>query len=212
MSARAQTIIGDTKIVGKLLVTEEIEGGRPRSELEQEDLVPYPIPLASFRQWDHRAVNTPETPTADDLGLSTGTFGTNVPKLTTGDVKAAGAITRRAGVVISVPAEYQPGETIKLRISAATESHVADTSSTVDAEIYQSNRDGTKTGSDLCTTNAQSINTTSFTDYDFTIDGSGLEPGDELDIRITIAVTDAASGGTVQPSIGAVDLLCDIKG
>jgi maleate cis-trans isomerase len=46
----------------------------------------------------------------------------------------------------------------------------------------------------------------------FTITSSGLVAGDVLDIRLTIAVNDAATVTAVTPTIAAIDLLCDIKG
>lgn len=210
--ATVHMVVGDARVTGTLTVNGQIKGPRTRSELTQEDLAVYPQCLTSFRVWDAQATNLPATGGTDDLGLYTGTWGTHAPKMSTGDVKAAGAVTRRAAVVMAIPVEFVTGETIKIRISAATETTVADSSSTVDAEAYLVGRDGTIDGSDLVTTAATTINSTTWGDKDFVVDTATLSPGDELFVRITIAVTDNATVTTVQPSIGAVELLCDIKG
>jgi hypothetical protein len=88
---------------------------------------------------------------------------------------------------------------------------IADTSCTADVECYESDKEAS-IGSDLCTTAATSINSTTFADYDFTITASGLVSGDILDVRLTIACNDAATATAVIPTIGAVTFVLDIKG
>jgi hypothetical protein len=51
-----------------------------------------------------------------------------------------------------------------------------------------------------------------FADKNFEITATGLSPGDQLDIRITVAVVDAATGTAVEAALGAVELCLDIKG
>lgn len=206
------TIYGDQRITGDLQVAGTIKPPRPRTELRQEDLAVYPVRLSDFKVWDNQASNLPNAGAADDLGIYTGTWGTHAVKLSSGDVKAAGAVTRRAAITLQLPVEYVAGESIKIRVSGATETTVADVSSTVDVEAFLVGRDGTIDGADLVTTAAQSINATAFADKDFTVDPTTLAPGDELFIRVTLASNDAATVGAVQPSIGAVELLCDIRG
>lgn len=209
--AVVQQVNGDLVVTGYV----QANGGFKaisRASLAQESLAVYPVPLWGFRKHDDRAVNLAATGASDDLGLYTGTFGTDAPKLSSGDVKAAGAVTRRGAITIAMPVEYQAGETVNIRISAATETTVADTSSTVDVEAYLVGRDGTIDGSDLCSTSATSINSTSFSNKSFTIDAATLTPGCEIDLRVSLISNDAATAGVVQPSIGAVELLCDIKG
>lgn len=210
--SNVNTISGDQRINGDLTVTGVIGPARPRTELAIDALVPYPIPLTQFRQHDALQTVLSNTPASDDLGIAGGTWGTNCPKITTGDLKAAGATTRRARVSFPLPPEYIAADSIRIRLSAGMETHVADVSATIDVEIYKDKRDGTISGSDLVTTAAQSINSLVFADKSFDLDESTLSPGDSLDIRISIAVNDAASATAVIGSIGAVEVLMNVRG
>lgn len=182
----------------------------PRSSLQQEDLAEYPIPLERFRVWDAYGTLLGSAGT-DDLGIAGGTFGANAPYLTAGDCKNTTA-TRYGRVTAEIPPEYVAGQTVKVRVSGGMLTTVASSAATVDVEVYLSGRDSTIDGSDLVTTAAQSINSLTFADKDFDLDPSSLNPGDTLDIRLTLACTDSATGTAVTPAVGAVELLCDIKG
>lgn len=183
-----------------------------RSDLVQDALKVFPVNLTDFRVWDAPQTNLPGTSAADDLALADGSgFGVSAPSIETSELKAAGATTRRARAFIRIPAEYDAGETVLIRISAGMVTTVADNTATVDVEAYEVDREG-GIGSDLCNTSATSINSLTFSDKDFTIDASGLSPGDWLDVRISVAVNDAASGTEVKARIGSVELVCDVKG
>jgi hypothetical protein len=88
---------------------------------------------------------------------------------------------------------------------------VASVSCTVDVECYELDKVG-GISADLCTTAATTINSLVFADKAFTITPTTLSAGDVLDVRITIAVNDAATATAVTPTIAGIDLLCDIKG
>lgn len=182
-----------------------------RTKLAQDTAQPFSIPLTSFRTWDAIATNLPGTAAADDLGLDDGTFGTAHPHLTAGDLKAAGATSRYARVLVQIPAEYDDGETCNLLVHAGMLTTVADTSCTVDVECYRADED-TTISADLCSTSSQSMNSLTFSDLTFTLTPTTFTSGDTLDIRITVACNDGATGTAVEPVIGAVQLLCDIRG
>lgn len=182
-----------------------------RSKLAQDALKVYPVPLSDFRVWDAFATALPATSSSDDLGLYTGTWGTDVPTIETGDVKAS-TITRYARVIIPLPAEYDTAETVVLRASAGMKTTVADTSATIDFEAYRIGRSGLVSGSDIVATAATSINSLTAADKDFTITATTLSPGDMLDVRMKIAVTDAATGTAVIARVGLLELLCDVRG
>jgi len=193
----------------------EVLGTKPavaRSELTQDNLQVYPIDLTAFRVWDAFHTNLPGTSAADDLGLVAGTFGTDTPAIETYDVKSAGAVTLYARCMVRLPIEYRAGETVQLRVSAGMITTVADTTATLDVEVYKSARDGTITGSELVAAAAVDINSLVFADKDFTIAAATLAPGDTLDIRLVVAVNDAAGVAVVKARLGAVELLCDVKG
>jgi hypothetical protein len=61
-------------------------------------------------------------------------------------------------------------------------------------------------------TAAMSINSLTFAERAFELTASGLAAGDVLDIRVSIACTDAATATAVIPSIAQIRLSLDIKG
>ena len=207
----AQIVLdGDTRVVGNLVVT----GTKPttnRSELVQDSLASYIIPVQSWRVWDAMQTNLPGTAATDDLEITTGTFGTAPATIQTGDLKAAGATTRYARTIIQLPPEYVAAETVVLRARAGMLTTVADTTTTIDFEAYKLGLDQTVTG-DLVATAATTINSLTATDIDFTVTATSLAPGDFLDVRMAIAVNDAATGTAVIGLAEVVALLCDIKG
>lgn len=183
----------------------------PRDNLLREDGAIYPVPLKDCMVWDSGA-DLPTAGASDDLGFLVGTWGTHAPYLSANDLKAAGATTRRARFVVSLPAEYVAGQSITIRVSAGMLTTVADTTCTVDIEAYLHGRDNTIDGSDLCTTAAQSMNSLTFADKDFTITPTGLVAGDQLDVRLSVACNDAATVTPVTPAIGAIELVTSIRG
>lgn len=214
MSA-AGNFTGDVSISGALSVGGALTigggvTGQSRSGLTQDDLQSYPLPLEDFRQ--HDAYQTVlGSAGSDDLGITTGTFGTGLPYIGSGDSKTV-STTRRARILFTLPPEYVSGETIQLRFAAGMITTVADTSATIDAEVYLSARTTLKSGSDLCTTSAQSINSLTFAEKTFTINPVGRAAGDVFDIRVTIAIVDAATGTAVIGAIAHAEMQLDIKG
>jgi hypothetical protein len=180
------------------------------TKIAQRVLAESVISLTQARVWDAVQTNLPATPASDDLGIITGTWGTNPVRITAGDVKALGSTTRRLYLAISIPSNYEDGQTIQLRIRAKMETTVADNSCTIDAEAYVGS-DGAL-GSDLVTTSATSMNSLSAANYDFTINATGVDPGDLLEVRLSIASNDAATATAVTPAIYSVSLLCDTRG
>jgi len=183
-----------------------------RSKLEQNALEIYPIALTDFRVWDAFQTNLPGTSAADDLGLYGGTFATNTPKIKTYDVKTVGATSLYARACVRVPIEYDDAQTIQLRFRAGMETTVADVSATIDCQAYERVITGGAVGSDLVSTAATTINSLTFANKDFTIDGTDLVGGDWLDVRVVVAVNDAATVTAVIASIASIELLCDVKG
>jgi len=180
------------------------------SKMRQRVLAEYKVPVTNFRVWDAVASNPVSTAASDDLGLITGTWGTNPVRITAGDCKALGATTRRIYFSIPIPPNYDDGETLQIRIRAKMETTIADTSCTVDLEAYIGN-DGALT-SDLVSTAAQSMNSLTAANYDFTLSTGSVEPGDLIECRMTITCNDAATATAVTPAVYKVALLCDTRG
>lgn len=203
-------IDGDLRVTGDLVVG----GSKPaygRSDLTLDQAKPYALDLTSARVWDAVRDLLPAAAANDDLGLVTGTLGTDAPTLQAGDLKAAGATTRYCVLMRELPPEYVDGESVTLRISGGMKTTVSDGTATVDAQVYALDREG-GVSADLCATAAQSINNLVFADLDFTITPTALSAGDVLMIRLAIAVDDSSTVTAVIGTVAAAELLLDIKG
>jgi hypothetical protein len=168
------------------------------------------VNLFDLRRWDAREAILTNTPNTDDLGIITGAFGAGPPQVQTGDLKALGSTTRRAGIVLALPDNYDDAETVKIRCVAGMLTTVADTAATIDVEAYQLNDDGTLSA-DLCTTAAQSINSLTFEALDFAINAATLVAGSRLDVRLSILVNDAATVTVVKGVLQSLILLADLR-
>ena len=202
----------DVRISGTLAIKETGVSAQTRASiLKQDALAIFPVNMMDLRVWDAIQTNLPGTAAADDLALIGTTFGSTAPRVTAGDCKALGATSRYARFMVELPECYEAGETVTLSLSAGMVATVASSSCTVDVECYKIDKI-TGISSDLCTTAATTINSLVFAAKSFTITSSALTAGDVLDIRLTIACNDAATGTAVTPTIAGIDLLCDIKG
>ena len=178
-----------------------------RSTFTQDDLQEYALPPEAWRTWDALATNLPGTAAADDLALVTGTAGTDAPKIQSGDAGGT-TVTQKAGINYTVPIEYVDGQTITLRANTAMQV-VSDTTATIDFSVY---RQAAPTV-DLCATAAQSINSATPADKDFTITPTNVVAGDILNIVMTVAITDAGDAApNIQALIHKTSMLLDVKG
>ncbi len=204
---------GDLIVPGDIRVTGRISPAIAKSSiLALAVLQAFPIPLTDFRVWDAMQTLLPGTPSADDLGLVGGTFGAATPSLRSEDLKTAGATNKRARVLVQLPWEYEAGQSVSIRFKAGMITTVADTTATLDCEVFKLQSDPDDAiGSDLVSTAAQSMNSTSFADITFVITPTGLSPGDILDVRITAAVNDGASATAVIAGITSAKLLADVR-
>ena len=158
----------------------------------QEALREYRLSLHDLRIWDNLAASLPTTAAADDLGIIPGTFGTNAVVVRTSDAKAT-TVTQYARYRWPVPYTYDDGETFRIRVNAGMNTTISDGTATIDLEVYRNAAPST----DICSTAAQDINNITAADKDFAITATDIVRGDVLDIRIAIAITDAATGTAV---------------
>lgn len=199
-------------IEGALTVAETAVSAQTRATILKQDANKrFPVKFTDFRIWDAVATNLTGTANTDDLAIITGTWGTNPIRIQAGDLKAAGATSRRAYVEVTVPECYDAAETLTFIISAGMTTTVADTTCTVDLDVYRRDKIA-GISADLNVTSATTMNSLVFADKTFTITATTLVPGDVLDVRLTITCTDAATATAVTPTIAGLDLVCDIKG
>lgn len=177
----------------------------------RRDNQPYNVILTDLRTWDAFATNLPGTAASDDLALIGGTFGSAAPKISAGDLKNAGSTSRKARFIVKIPPEYVAGETATLRFYAGMETTVASSAATLDVEAYRQNGEGVVSGSDLYTGAAQSINSLTFSNKDFSLTSTNLTPGEWIDVVITILVNDSATVTAVDAAIGVITFLCDCE-
>lgn len=183
----------------------------PRTALVTETKA-YHIGLETFRVWDAMQTNLAGAEgSADDLFLNTGTWATDVISVQTRDSDGV-STTQRAGFSLAMPAEYVSNGTATIRFDVGMLTTVADTSATIDLEVYICDY-GLVSGSDLVTTSAIDINAdTIASSADFALTTSSLLAGSQIMCRVTIAIVDGGSGAAVIGKIGQAQLLCQIKG
>jgi len=211
--ATVNQITGDLSVSGSIrmggTLTPALE---KRNILALAELQAFPVPLTDFRVWDAMQTPLPGTPATDDLALIGGTFATATPSIRSEDLKALGATNKYARVLIQLPWEYVAGESVTLRFIAGMITTVATPTATLDVEAFKLQADPDDAlGSDLVSTAATTMNSTTFANLDFVITPTGLSPGDILDVRVTAAVNDAATGTAVVAGITACKLLCDVR-
>jgi predicted RecA/RadA family phage recombinase len=194
-----------------------LKGGIPAGIVPRSALVTeaskYPVALTSAYVWDAPQTRIPATPANDDLGLIYGTLGTADTYISTGDAKAA-TVTRYTGFEVDVPHEYVAGSAALLRLNANLMTTVADTSASLDIEVY---RVGAPTV-DICSTAAKNMlaggggGGLTATDYDFNLTATDLVPGDKLIVRVKIAIVDGATGTAVIGRINSLTRVFNSKG
>lgn len=181
-----------------------------RSKLAQDDLLYFGVNLTDLRIHDAPASFLPTTAASDDLGLIIGTFGSSSLLVQTSDADNT-TVTQYARFFTTLPYSYVSGQTVAVETYAGMETNAANGTATIDIQAYESDGEG-GVSSDLCITSPQSINSLTYGTDTFQLTQTSLAAGDLLDVRITIAVTDSATGAAVLGSLGKVWIKCDVKG
>lgn len=163
------------------------------------------IEFTEFKVHDAMATDLPAVAANDDMGLITGTPGTDGPTLQGVDFGATTS-DEKASLEYTLPDDYIPGAAVTVRVRAAMLTTVADTSCTVDVEAWLTDEDGA-VGADICATAAQDMNSLTPADLDFTITPTGLVAGDKLIIRVSFAGSDTGNLGVMIPEISKFSIL-----
>lgn len=184
--------------------------GIERAKLAQESLK-FNVPLELVRVHDAFQTDLPTSASSDDLGLIIGTFGTDAVVIQTSDSKNT-TVTQRGRFMFRLPENYAAGQTLSVAAWAGMKTTVSSSSATIDFEVYAKNDSTGLVGSDLVTTAATTINSLTASAKEFTITPTGLNPGDELDCRVTIAITDSATPTAVIGRIMKLYMILSVKG
>ena len=181
----------------------------PRNSILEDSLASHAVRLDDLRVWDNLASLLPGTAAADDLAIIGGTFGTDAPTVQSSDGKAT-TITQYLRFQYVVPSDYIAGQDVQVRLAAGMITTISDDTATIDVQAYAHDGAGS-VGADLCTTTAQSINSLVNGEKDFIITAATLVAGATLDVRVTIAITDAATGTAVIGELSKIEMLLDIR-
>lgn len=202
-----QRFDGDVEITGVLRVSGTYTGPINRSNLITDNTAIYELPLHSFRVHDAYQNTLPSSAAIDDLGLTSGAYGTDLPTIRSEDLNGDGTAASYARTSFTLPPEYVSGGTITLRIYADTQAGAA----SVDAQVFQASKTSFQiTGSDLVTTAATAV-TTTFGAKDFVVTPTSKVAGDMLDIRIAVIGTTSVTANTIV-RIPNVEMLLQVKG
>lgn len=204
--ANPTTFPGDLVVAGNVRLTGTVTPLKNKADVlanESKELV---IPLTSWRVWDATATNLPETPAADDLGLVSGTFAAASPSLQTVDFGGTNT-TAYARAQITVPPDYVAGQSFTLRFHAACITTLADTTLTLDCAVYRSDEEIGISGDLAAAAVANNIKSLTAADIDFVITATAMNPGEILDVRVSINGVDSGNLGVMRGVIGATKIV-----
>jgi hypothetical protein len=175
-------------------------------------VIPHTISLGDWRKTDGVTVNA-ATAATTNFGLVLGTDGTDFPHFETIDSKAATTAVVARCPSVRLPPNYVAGSAITLRARCGMKTTVADNTNatTIDFFVYSNSGVANLGSADLCATAAQSINSLTASNYDFTITPTGLVAGQDLHAKMVLTVTDAATATAVIGTVNHVELRCSVN-
>jgi hypothetical protein len=216
MTVGAQ-VVGDLVVTGTVLqttltISTLVSGNLPQANLTQRDTQAFDIPLTDLLTDAEPPIRI-GTASGAAFGLTRGTVGTASIQARTIDQKANGTVTSIYAIgQCRLPDNYVDGETVQVELICGMVTNIADTSATVDLEVWEEGTDGT-VGADICATSpAQNMNSLTPSKKTFNITTTNLVAGDKLAFRITMAIRDNATGTAVIGAICRATLTCDVKG
>ena len=204
--ANPTTFPGDLVVAGNVRVTGTITPLKNKADVlanESKELV---IPLTQWRVHDAIGTNLPNAAATDDLGLVGGTFASASPSLQTVDFGGT-STTAYARAQITVPQDYVAGQTFTLRFHAGCLTTLADTTLTLDCAVYRSDEEVGISADLASAAVANNIKSLTPADVDFTITATAMNPGDILDVRISINGVDSGDAGVMAGFIGATKIV-----
>lgn len=192
-----------------LLATPQGTAGRlVRADLLQESLVIHPVPLTEARQVAVLSAGIPAADDATSPGLVNGTYLTSNPSIQTNDVKAAGAQTRNFRFLYPVPEHYVAGQPVTVSVNAGMTTTIADTTATLAVDVARQAAPSVNIGPGGTVT----INSLTAGAKTFSLTATSIVVGDVLDVRVTLAINDAATATAVIGTVNTISMLLATKG
>jgi len=211
MAVQSTTLAGILEIPAASLTDAHLSGNanisRTKQALNSQDYFGIPVHL-----WRQVAAGHPVLGTAGSTNLGVGTAAAGATGVDVRTSPSNGTtITQTAMFEFYLPPEYAATTNIYASFWAAM-NVISSASCTLDITAYKVGTDGAH-GSDLNSTSAIDIRTVTYAERVFTIDGSGLSPGDKLEIYVTVAATDGGGAGTDKyAKIVKTGVKCDCRG
>jgi hypothetical protein len=200
------TLPGDLIVPGNARITGNISPAKNKSDVLAIEERIHAVPWSIWRVHDAIGTNLPATAATDDLGLVAGVLGTAVPTVQSVDFGGT-TTTAYMRAQIPVPVDYVAGQSFKVRFHAGM-LIVADTTCTLDMVAYRSDEEAAASADLASAASANNIKSVTFADVDFTITSTSLNPGDMLDVRVSIDGDDAGNAAPdITAVIGAVKLV-----
>jgi len=203
--------VSDTLTIGSNGIRVTDTSGQVKQTATSTSLVPISIPVHDWRKTDGVTVNA-ATAATTNFGMILGTPGTDFPHLETIDGKnATTAVVSR--IVVRTPQNYVAGSAITIRARCGMKTTVASNSAatTIDFSAYSNSGVANGSSADLITTAAQSINSLTAANYDFVLDPTGLVAGQDIQLQMTLTVTDVATGTAVIGTVNHVELRTSVS-
>lgn len=174
-------------------------------------VVPFALEAHDWRRTDGVTLVT-ATGTTTHFGAVYGTPGTDFPHLETLDGKAATTVVV-ARRLFKLPPNYVAGSAITIRARCGMKTTVADNSAgtTIDFSAYSNSGVANGSSADLVTTAAQSINSLTAANYDFTVTPTGLVAGQDIQLQMTLTLTDAATATAVIGTVNHVEIRTSVS-
>ena len=190
-----------------MTASQAVAGTLTRTDLTEEALAVYGVPLALVRQEDGIPLAVAETADTFNLIVSG-----NIWYLK-GEISQGETETSESCFQFVLPPEYVAAGDVKVRIkNRCVLGSGTNNGSTLDVEVFEQTGNGA-IGSDLVSTSAQTYAATSaWQTTDFVVDGSGLVAGDILNVVVTAVVIESGASNPIHVELDGLAMLLDIKG
>ena len=199
----------DALTIANADISATAEIGRAKSALEY---LKYPVPLEDLRKLNDAAnAVLPNTATSAILGYIVGTIGTTGASVQTSDADGT-TVTCIAQFTFELPAEYQAGQAISIVAEAGMKTNISNSTATLDFNCYYKSPADNTHSADLVSTSATTINSLTLSTKTFVVTPTSRVAGDQLAVKMTIAITDGGSGTAVLGMITNLHMLLGVRG
>lgn len=180
-----------------------------RSKLALDSSVVYGVPLHAVRNVNGTVLTA--TTGTGSFALSSGGWGVGTLKLI-GETALAQTVTDTLLFEFVLPPEYVASEDVVLQVKAR-ESVSATVSTTMTAQVYESDGNGAVGGNLAAAFSGAGDVTTTWTTFTSVVTDAGLVAGDRVIVLVRVVSDDTGEAViSCQPQIGSIALVLDVRG